>query len=404
MLLKIAWKNVWRSRGRSFVVIGSITVGVWALLFGSGFMNGFLVGYMANIINNDISNIQIHNAQFKDDFDIKFDIKNGHQKAEEIRSWDGVKGATTRTIVTGMISSPKKAAGVQIRGIDLENEARVTSLDSILGEGTYFEGINRNPVIIGSKLAENLSVKLRSKVVLTFNDGEGNITAGAFRVVGIAESSSLTISEMYAFVRQDDLTRLIGLGDQVHEIAVVIDPQVEESAIIDKYKAAYPDDLTESWREIAPELALMDEMYGSMLYVLMAIILTALIFGIVNTMLMAVLERIRELGMLMAVGMSKARVYIMILVETVFLGLVGAPLGLFVGWATIAYYETNGVDLSSYSEGLESFGYSSILYPYLDNSVYLIVTIGVLVTAVLAALYPAYKAVKLRPVEALHKI
>ena len=404
MLLKIAWKNVWRSRGRSFVVIGSITVGVWALLFGSGFMNGFLVGYMANIINNDISNIQIHNAQFKDDFDIKFDIKNGHQKAEEIRSWDGVKGATTRTIVTGMISSPKKAAGVQIRGIDLENEARVTSLDSILGEGTYFEGINRNPVIIGSKLAENLSVKLRSKVVLTFNDGEGNITAGAFRVVGIAESSSLTISEMYAFVRQDDLTRLIGLGDQVHEIADVIDPQVEESAIVDKYKAAYPDDLTESWREIAPELALMDEMYGSMLYVLMAIILTALIFGIVNTMLMAVLERIRELGMLMAVGMSKARVYIMILVETVFLGLVGAPLGLFVGWATIAYYETNGVDLSSYSEGLESFGYSSILYPYLDNSVYLIVTIGVLVTAVLAALYPAYKAVKLRPVEALHKI
>jgi putative ABC transport system permease protein len=404
MLLKIAWKNVWRSRGRSFVVIGSITVGVWALLFGSGFMNGFLVGYMANIINYDISNIQIHNPQFKEDFDIKFDIKNGHQKAEEVRSWEGVKAVTTRTIVSGMISSPKKAAGVQIRGIDIENEARVTRLDSILGEGAYFEGISRNPVIIGSKLAENLSVKLRSKVVLTFNDGEGNITAGAFRVVGIAESSSLSISEMYAFVQQEDLTRLIGLGDQVHEIAVVIDPQVEEATIVDKYKAAYPDDLAESWREIAPELALMDEMYGSMLYVLMAIILTALIFGIVNTMLMAVLERIRELGMLMAVGMSKARVYVMILVETIFLGLVGAPLGLLIGWVTIAYYETNGVDLSSYSEGLESFGYSSILYPYLDNSVYIVVTIGVLVTAVLAALYPAYKAVKLRPVEALHKI
>ncbi len=94
----------------------------------------------------------------------------------------------------------------------------------------------------------------------------------------------------------------------------------------------------------------------------------------------------------------------MILVETVFLGLVGAPLGLLVGWATVAYYEKNGVDLSSYSEGLESFGYSSILYPYLDNSVYVVVTIGVLFMAVVAALYPAYKAVKLRPVEALHKI
>ena len=143
MLLKIAWKNVWRSRGRSFVVIGSITVGVWALLFGSGFMNGFLVGYMSNIIKSDISNIQVHDPQFKEDFDIKFDIKDGHEKAEEIRKWEGVEGATTRTIVSGMISSPKKASGVQIRGIDLENEAKVTSLDSLVAEGTYFDGIKK---------------------------------------------------------------------------------------------------------------------------------------------------------------------------------------------------------------------------------------------------------------------
>jgi ABC-type lipoprotein release transport system permease subunit len=321
-----------------------------------------------------------------------------------MRTWEGVHGTTTRVIVSGMISSPKKASGVQIRGIDLENESIVTRLDSIVAEGTYFEGVNKNPIIIGSKLAENLSVKPRSKVVITFNDGEGNITAAAFRVVGIVKSSSLAISEMYAYVRQEDLTKLIGLGDQVHEIAVVIDPQVDESVIIDKYKATYKDDLAESWREIAPELALMDEMYGSMLYVLMGIILTALIFGIVNTMLMAVLERIRELGMLMAVGMNKVRVYFMILIETIFLGLAGAPIGLFIGWATISYYSSVGVDLSNYSEGLESFGYSSILYPYLDTSVYITVTIGVLVTAVLAALYPAWKAIKLRPVEALHKI
>ena len=404
MLLKIAWKNVWRSRGRSLVVIGAIVVGVWALLFGTGFMNGFLVGYMANIINNDISNVQIHNPEFKKDYDVKYSIENATKKVEEIRTWDGVKGATTRTIVSGMISSPKKASGVQIRGIDLKNEVIVTSLDSIVSQGTYFEGIKRNPVIIGSKLAENLSVKVRSKVVLTFNDGEGNITAGAFRVVGIVKSSSLAISEMYAFVQQDDLTRLIGLGDQVHEIAVVLDPQIEESTIIDQYKIAFNGDLAESWREIAPELAMMDEMYGSMLYVLMGIILTALIFGIVNTMLMAVLERIRELGMLMAIGMNKARVFSMILIETIFLGIVGAPIGLLVGWMTIKYYNMYGVDLSNYSEGLESFGYESILYPYLETNVYFIVTVGVIITAVIGALYPAWKAIKLNPVEALHKI
>jgi ABC-type lipoprotein release transport system permease subunit len=404
MILKIAWKNVWRSRGRSLVVIGSIVVGIWALLFGSGFMNGFLVGYMANIIDNDISNIQIHNPEFKKDLDTKFYIKNGKDKAAAIRTWQGVRGATTRTIVSGMISSPKKASGIQIRGIDLKNEAIVTSLDSIITEGTYFEGIKRNPVIIGSKLAENLSVKLRSKVVLTFNDSHGNITAAAFRVVGIVKSSSLAISQMYAYVRQSDLTRLAGLDGQIHEIAVITDPQVEESVIVNEYNQTYKGDLAETWRETAPELAMMSEMYGSMLYVLMGIIMTALVFGIVNTMLMAVLERFRELGMLMAVGMNKARVYFMILIETVFLGIVGAPIGLFVGWITIYYYQVNGVDLSNYSEGLEAFGYSAILHPYLDASTYIIVTIGVIITAVIGALYPAWKAVKLNPVEALHKI
>ena len=404
MLVKIAWKNVWRSRSRSLVVIGSIIVGVWALLFGTGFMNGFLVSYMADIINHDISNIQIHNPEFKQDFDVKYFIKDGKEKATAVRQWDGVRGVTTRTIVSGMISSPKKAAGVQIRGIDLENEAIVTRLDSIVAEGTYFTGIKRNPIIIGAKMAANLGVKLRSKVVLTFNDGHGNITAGAFRVVGIARSSSVAINETYAFVRQQDLTKLVGLGDIVHEIAILTRPQVDEAAIIDRYHRTFNNDLAESWREIAPELAVMSEMYGNMLFVLMGIILTALVFGIVNTMLMAVLERFRELGMLMAVGMNKVRVYLMIMIETVFLGVAGAPIGLLVGWLTIYYYRIHGVDLTNYSEGLAAFGYSAILYPYLDGSVYFIVTIGVVVTALISALYPAWKAIKLKPVEALHKL
>lgn len=404
MLIKIAWNNVWRSRGRSLVVIGSIVVGVWALLFGTGFMNGFAVSYMANIINHDISNIQIHNPAFKKDFDVKYFIKNGKTKADSIRTWEGVHGVTTRTIVSGMISSPKKAAGVQIRGIDLENEKIVTSLDSIVAEGTYFTGIKRNPIIIGSKLAEKLSVKIRSKVVLTFNDGEGNITAGAFRVVGIVKSSSVAISETYAFVQQQDLTKLVGLGPVVHEIAILTDPQVDEATIINRYHKTFNNDLAESWKEIAPELAVMDEMYNNMLYFLMGIIMMALIFGIVNTMLMAVLERFRELGMLMAVGMNRVRVYLMIMIETIFLGIAGAPIGLLIGWLTVYYYHNNGVDLSNYSQGLESFGYSAILYPYLETNVYFIVTIAVIVTTIIAALYPAWKAVKLKPVEALHKL
>ena len=404
MIIRIAWLNVWRSRGRSLVVMGSIVVGIWALIFGTGFMNGFMIGYMSNIIENEVSNVQVHHPEFKKDYEIKYFISGGRDKAEQMRSWQGVRGTTTRTLVNGMIASPKKATGVQIRGIDMINEAVVTRLDSIIAEGTYFEGVKRNPIVIGSKLAEDLKIKLKAKVVITFNDGEGNITSAAFRVVGIVKSSSLAINGQYAFVRQSDLWGILGIGNEVHEIAVITDPLVDESTIVEQYNATFNGDLAETWKQIAPELALLQEMYGSMLYVLLVIIMLALVFGIVNTMLMAVLERFKELGMLMAVGMTKLRVFTMVMLETLYLGVIGAPFGLLAGWLTITYYTNVGVDLTNYSEGLAAFGYSSILYPYVEGSAYFIVTVGVIVTAFIGALYPAWKAVKLNPVEALHKI
>jgi ABC-type lipoprotein release transport system permease subunit len=403
MILKIAWKNIWRSKTRSFVVIGSIILGVWALLVGTGFMNGFMVGYMADIINHDVSNIQVHNPKFEVDYDLKFIIPQGKEKAEKVRTWPEVKAATTRTLVNGMIASPKKAAGVQIRGLDLENEAEVTRLDSLIVAGTYFVGVKRNPIILGSKLADNLKVKVRSKVVLTFTDGEGVITAASFRVVGIVKSSSIKINEVSAFVRHDDLIKILGIGDQVHEIAMLLEPNVEDALVVNRYKDMYAMDQVETWREIAPELNFMQQMYSQMLYILMLIIMTALVFGIVNTMLMVVLERIRELGMLMAIGMNKSRIYFMIVYETIFLGILGAPLGLLAGWATIKYYNLGGVDLTAYSDALEAYGYSAILYPYLDNFVYWVVSISVFFTAIIGALYPAWKAIKLNPVEAIHK-
>ena len=197
---------------------------------------------------------------------------------------------------------------------------------------------------------------------------------------------------------------MLSNGHNVHEIAVVTDQQTNEELLAANYNTKYPGDLAETWKEIAPELAFMLEMYSQSLYILLVIIMLALVFGIVNTMLMAVLERMRELGMLMAIGMNKVRVFFMVVIETLYLSTVGAPIGLLVSWLTIKYYRSAGVDLTSYSEGLESFGYSSILYPYVQTDAYIIVTVGVIITAVIGALYPAWKAIKLNPVEALHTV
>jgi ABC-type lipoprotein release transport system permease subunit len=377
---------------------------VWALVAGTGFMNGFMVSYISDSINHNISNIQVHQPEFSEDRDIKFFIPNSTEKTELLRNITGVTAVTKRVLINGMVASAKKASGVQIRGLNIASEQQVTHLDSLLIDGAYFEGVKRNPVIIGAKLAEELNVKIRSKVVLTFSDNEGEMVSAAFRVVGIIKTSAVNLNSGTAFVRDSDIQSLLGIGANYHEIAVVTETLIEEKNVIAEYTSTYSDDLIQDWKEIAPELAYASDMFANMLYILMGIILTALVFGIVNTMLMAVLERIKELGMLMAIGMNKVKVFFMIVIETIFLGVVGTPLGLLFGYLNVNFYHERGVDLTAYSEGLEAFGYSAYLYPYLEPSVYITVSVGVFITTIIGAAYPAYKAVSLKPVEALHKI
>jgi len=173
---------------------------------------------------------------------------------------------------------------------------------------------------------------------------------------------------------------------------------------VNKIKASFPDEEVESWKDLAPELVFMQQWMSASLKVLIIIIMSALAFGIVNTMLMAVLERIRELGMLMSLGMKRIKVFLMIMFETIYLSTVGGPVGLLVGYLTIAYLGKEGIDLTNYSQGLEAIGYESVLYPTLQPLDYFQIVVGVVLTAFLASIYPAWKAIKLKPIDAQHTI
>ncbi len=404
MLTIIAWRNVWRSTGRSLVVIGSIVVGIWALIFMLGFMNGFMISYINGAIKHEISHIQIHEEAFKEDYNIGFIIPDGMEVAGSLAQDTRIRAISPRSITSGMISSPRKSGGVKIYGIIPERELSVTHHDSLVVEGSYFKSDLKNPIVIGKELADVLKVKLNSKVVLTFQDRENNLVAGAFRIAGMLETTAPLINKATAYILMEDMTRIAELEEGVHEIALFLEDPETEPAVLEAIRSALPDLLVESWREIAPELELFLSMTDSFLWVLIGIIMIALIFGIINTMLMAVLERYRELGMLMAIGMNKWRIYLMIVIETIFLSLVGGPVGVCLGLLTMYWLGLQGIDLSAYSEGLREYGYSSILYPYIENSTYIYVTIGVIITALLGALYPAYKAVRLNPTEALHTV
>jgi ABC-type lipoprotein release transport system permease subunit len=242
---------------------------------------------------------------------------------------------------------------------------------------------------------------MRSKVVLSFQNLEGGIAYIACRVVGIFKTNSTQFDEMYAYVKQKDLFRILESEVIIHEIAV----RVESAEILDSIKsqlqASFPQLQIETWIDLAPELAYLSESTSMYTYIFVAIILFALLFGITNTMLMSVVDRIRELGMLIAIGMKKGKVFIMIIMETVLLSLTGGFCGIGIGILTIAYYGNSGIDLSAIATSLESFGASTMLYPFLPAAMYLILTTMIIFAANIAALLPAWKATHLVPSEAI---
>ncbi|CAK9038193.1 ABC transporter permease YtrF, partial [Durusdinium trenchii] len=240
----------------STVVILAIIAGIAALSFGFGFYNGFVVDFISNSINSEYSHIQLHHPEYKKDREISYWIDDPVKRAAEIETLDGVSALTSRTILNGMISSPSTANGIVIYGVDPSEEAEVTRLDSALVEGRYF-GKTRNPILISRKVADQLKTRLRSKVVLTFQDRNGDIVAGAFRVAGIIETKSPRINLSVVYVRGSDLRRIAGLDNQVHEMAFLLENLSYQDTVFAQVTATQDDLLVESWEELAPELKLV---------------------------------------------------------------------------------------------------------------------------------------------------
>lgn len=405
MILKIAWRNIWRNKIRSFTVIGSVVVGVWALVFVIAFTAGFIDSYVNGAIENEISHIQLHHPDFKEEKEVQYILKDVAAITAKIAAQPSVAAYTTRSLNNGMLATAKGSRGVQIRGILPEKEASLTHLDQKIIEGKYFGQIKKkNPIIISQRLAKKLKLKLKSKVVLTFQEANGALTSAAFKIIGLYKTGNAIFEEANVFVQQKDLSRLLGAEDMVHEVALKLH-DVEEMDSTQRFLAAsFPATLVENYRQISPDVNLYESQMSVSTTVIIIIVMLALIFGIINTMLMAVLERTKELGVLMAVGMKRWQVFLMIIVETLCLGMIAAPIGLLLGYLTVTYYGAVGIDLSAYSEGMDKFGMNDRVFPNLDLTSFITVTVSVAITAISAALYPAIKATRLKPVEAIRKI
>lgn len=403
MLIKVAWRNIWRSKKRSVIIIISVMIGLSTGIFLMAFYNGMIEQRVNTAIQSEISHIQLHHPEFRKDYDIKYSLLNGSPILKKIQSNSNVKAAAGRIIIKGMIASASGSAGITINGIMPEEEKDVTDLPGKLNEGNYFNQQKKNELIIGEKLIKKLKLNINNKAILTFQDIEGNIASAAYRITGVYKTVNTPYDETNVFVTIKDIDSLTGIPGQLNEIAVLLKSNSFLNETQGKFIENFPTTEIKNWMEISPEIGLTVSVADQMVYIFMGIILLALAFGIVNTMMMAVLERTREIGMLLALGMNKLKVFSMILMETFFLVLAGCPGGITIAFIAIAISQKTGISFKKFKEVYSSFGYSDVIYPTLTNWQFWMIMLLVIITAIVSAIFPAWRALQLKPAESIRK-
>jgi ABC-type lipoprotein release transport system permease subunit len=350
-------------------------------------------------IDRNLTHLQLHAPGFREERRIDQTLPAPDALVNALRSLPHVAAVSARTLIDGMASSPTSNRGVTVVGIEPASERAATALARRLTEGTFFNGTDRAPVVIGRTLAEKLGLRLRSKMVLAFQRPDGVLVSGAFRVAGIFDTESSAFDGFTVLVRRADLTTIVGAA-LTHEIAVRLDRSDSLAAFSRTLAASFPGVRVDTWRELAPELNLAESSDVTM-GIFLGIILLGLVFGITNTMLMSVLDRVREFGVLMAVGMKRRRIFAMIVFETLLLSVLGAMAGTLFGALTVSWLGRTGINLGWFSSGLSLWGISSMLYPIVHPVIYPSLGAMVVAASMAAALYPAVKAVRLNPVAAI---
>lgn len=402
MLMIMAWRNIWRNPVRSLVIMVSVVLGIWAGGFISALYWGMGEDRVRIAIENEIAHIQVHAPHFREEYDASITLPADSILRNVLMQQQSIQAFVFRSRTQAMLATTVSAAGVIINGTDVIPEEATSHLRKKIVAGTYFIPGKKQQLLVGRKLAQKYRLRVNSKVVLSCLDTSGSISAAAFRVVGIFQTYNSNWDGMQVFTDRQSLNRMLGIGDAAHQVAILLNSNRQLEEQTSRLRRIFPGLEVNTWQEISPDTHLILSSMSQISVIFMVLILLALSFGIINTMLMAILERTREMGMMIALGMNRMRLFLLILLETMLLVLTGCPLGFGITWGTVFYFSRHGIDLSPLSaKTMSSFGFAPVIYPSLPVSEYMNMLLLVSLSALLSAIPPALKAIRIQPAETL---
>jgi len=399
---KLAWRNMFRNKRRTFIAGIAIGIGLAALIFVDALWIGMETNMIHSATSSYLGEAQIHHAGYRETNEVELTINNLPQVVSELEGETIVKDFTRRAMAFGMITSP--VGGVSLVGVDRRTERPLSHIDDAIIEGSWFEGDSERDIIIGSKLAEILEVGIGDRVVMTVAQAHsGDLSQEMFRISGIYHFNVQEMDRGMAVVRLPVAQRMLGLGDEVHEIALNF---VELSYSRDKnlpFWRTYSTHGNEaaSWTTLLPQMQAVFDMSSFSTFLIGIMLFGVVTLGIINTLFMSLHERMFEFGVLRAVGTRPSAMATLILFEAAALAVISIILGMILGYVITYIFSQTGIDYT----GIEFVGvtFRELLYPVLQLNQFILYPFWVFVFTVVAGLYPAVYAARMAPAGAMRR-
>lgn len=398
LLVALSVRNLFRHKRRNLMLLMAIVVAVAGVVVTNGLIRGMQFDMREAAVANLTGHIKVLAPGYLDDPNIEKSFELAPDWQPDIPE---MEGWARRIRIPAVIMSERETRGVQFVGVDpaQENISFLGDVD-ITGEGLTDAEDGR--VLIGVELARQLETEVGRRLVLITQGLDGRNREAGFRIAGLYDAEGTALEKQFVFTGVTALQRMVE-APVVTEVSIKLVDELKEAAVKDSLSGAFSALDVMDWQELEPQAAAMFVYVDSAILIWFLVIMGALIFGLVNTLITAVMERIREFGMLRAVGMKASAVILQVVFESTIIMLVGVSVGVLVGWILATQWLGDGIDLSQWAQGVEMAGMRSVLTPHILAEDVILVTGLSLFFGVLAALYPAWRAVKIKPLEALRR-
>ena len=399
LLLQLSWRNLWRHRRRNAILLAAIAVAVAGVVLLNAMLRGMQADMRDSIIDNLTGHVKVLQPGYLDDPSIErgFEVATGWNDA---LPQDAVAGWALRVRVPAVVMSERETRGVQLVGVDPAQES-ISFLGGVTVDGEGLAGRDDRRILIGAALAEQLETAVGRRLVLLTQGADGRNREAGYRIAGIYRAEVGGLEKVFVFTGADTLQGMLDTT-AVTEVSVRLADEAQENSVVDRLVTAFAGLDVRTWRQLEPQAAQMVEFADAAVFIYFVVIMGALVFGLVNTLVTAVMERVRELGMLRTLGMRPYAVVAQVTLESMLVMSLGIVLGLALAFGVFALV-ADGIDLTAFDDSLAAFGLRPIFVPVLRGEDVALVVGMSLMLGLLASFYPARRAVRVTPLEALRR-